>query len=423
MRLGIDGTNLRSGGHITHLSEVLGIVEPEKYGITRVFVWGGRDLLRRLPKREWLESVHEPMLDRPLPLRVLWQHTRLSSLASRAACDLLFVPGGTYLGNFRPFVTMSRNMLPFEFSQVRLYGLSARLLKFLLLRFSQTKTIRNANGTIFLGDYARSRVVRKVGKLSGADTIIPHGVSETFRVAPKQQKEIHAYSTSNPYKFLYVSTVDAYKHQWHVAEAVATLVRKGFPVALDFVGDAYPPSLKRLQRVIRDLNAQEFIRYRGPIPYAQLPMSYSTADGFIFASSCENLPNTLLEAMSAGLPIACSNKGPMPKILGDAGVYFDPEYPEEIATVLERLLVSSAAREKYSSMAYELVRRNTWEQSADKTFSFLKKVARSRNLRDAPIVRGLAETNYQMRAEVSTERREEEKEAAAAANAALEHAP
>jgi glycosyltransferase involved in cell wall biosynthesis len=423
MRLGIDGTNLRSGGHITHLSELLGIVQPEKYGITRVFVWGGRDLLRRLPKREWLQSIHEPMLDRPLPLRVLWQHTRLSSLATKAACDLLFVPGGTYLGDFRPFVTMSRNMLPFEFSQVRLYGVSARLLKFLLLRFSQAKTIRNADGTIFLGDYARSRVVRKVGKLSGADVIIPHGVSEAFRVTPKPQQKLSAYSKSNPFKFLYVSTVDAYKHQWHVAEAVATLVRKGFPVALEFVGDAYPPSLKRLQRVIRKLDAEEFIHYRGPIPYAELPMIYSTSDAFIFASSCENLPNTLLEAMSAGLPIACSNKGPMPKILGQTGAYFDPEDAEEIATVLQRLLVSSAAREKYSSMASESVRSYTWEQSADKTFSFLRKIARSRNLRGTPIVRGLAERNDQKRAEIATERREEEKEAAASATAALKHAP
>jgi hypothetical protein len=131
----------------------------------------------------------------------------------------------------------------------------------------------------------------------------------------------------------------------------------------------------------------------------------------------------MLEAMCAGLPIACSNKGPMPKILGHSGVYFDPENPEEIAAVLHRLLVSSAAREEYSSMAYELVQGYTWEQSADKTFSFLKKIARSRRFRGGPIVRSLGETNYQKRAGASTERREEEKEAAASANAALKHAP
>lgn len=374
MQLGIDASNLRAGGSITHLSELLRVAQPEKHGIARVFVWGGQNILGHLPGREWLECVHEPMLDRPLPVRVWWQQTKLARLAKKAACDLLFVPGGTYLGDFRPFVTMSRNALPFEFSQVRLYGVSSRQLKFLLLRFSQVKTLRNADGTIFLDDYARALVVRTVGKLKGPDVIIPHGVSERFRTTPREQKKLSAYSKENPFKLLYVSTVDAYKHQWHVAEAVSKLVGKGFPIILELVGDAHPPSLKRLQKVISSLNAQAYIHYRGPVPHTELPVIYSSSDAFIFASSCENLPNTLLEAMTAGLPIACSNKGPMPSILRDGGIYFDPEDPEEMAAVLQQLIVSPEAREKYASAASELVQPYTWERCADETFSFLRKI-------------------------------------------------
>ena len=374
MHLGIDASNLRSGGALTHLSELLKVARPEEHDIARVFVWGGREILGRLPGREWLERVHEPMLDGPLPVRVLWQQTRLARLAKKAACELLFVPGGTYLGNFRPFVTMSRNMLPFDFSQVRLYGVSAKVLRFLLLRFSQTKTLRNADGTIFLNDYARSRIVGKIKRLGGPDAVIPHGVSGSFREAPKQQKKLSAYSKSEPFKLLYVSTVDAFKHQWHVAEAVSKLAHEGVPVALELVGPAHPASLKRLQRVVRRLNAEDYIHYRGPVPHAEMPMIYSSSDAFVFASSCENLPNILLEAMTAGLPIACSNQDPMPKVLGDGGIYFDPEDPEEIAAALYYLIVSPSARARYSSIAYERVQRYTWERCADETFSFLRKI-------------------------------------------------
>ncbi len=375
MQLGIDASNLRSGGSLTHLSELLSVARPEKHGIARVFVWGGRDILRRLPKREWLESIHEPTLDGALPVRVMWQQTKLSGLAKKAACDLLFIPGGTYLGDFRPFVTMSRNVLPFDFSQVQLYGASAMQLRFLLLRLTQAKTFRNASGTIFLDDYARSLVIKKVARLNGPDVIIPHGVSERFRAVPKQQKEPGAYSKEASFKLLYVSTVDAYKHQWHVAEAVTKLVEKGLHVTLDLVGQAHTPSLKRLLSVVESLNAQEYIRYLGPVPHAELPVIYSRSDAFIFASSCENLPNTLLEAMSAGLPIACSNRDPMPKILGDGGVYFDPENSDEIARVLHRLIASPDARASYAAKASERVRPYTWERCAEETFSFLKKIA------------------------------------------------
>lgn len=375
MRLGIDASNLRSGGSVTHLSELLSAARPERQGIARVFVWGGRDILGRLPRREWLEGIHEPMLDEPLPARVWWQQRRLARLARGAACDLLFVPGGTYLGDFRPFVTMSRNLLPFEPAQARLYGFSPMPLKFLLLRLSQTKTIRDADGTIFLDGYARARVVEKVKRLSGPDVIIPHGVSGRFRAAPRRQKGLSAYTKAEPFKLLYVSTVDAYKHQWHVAEAVSKLVREGVPVTLELVGPARPSSLKRLQRVVRRLDAGGYVRYRGPVPHAELPTVYSRSDAFIYASSCENLPSTLLEAMSAGLPIACSNKGPMPNILGDGGVYFDPENPEEMASVLRRFIASPGAREKHSAEASERAGRYTWEHCADETFSFLWKVA------------------------------------------------
>ena len=58
---------------------------------------------------------------------------------------------------------------------------------------------------------------------------------------------------------------------------------------------------------------------------AALPEHLREAELFVFASSCENLPNILIEGMAAGLPIACSRRPPMPEVLGDAGESFDPE--------------------------------------------------------------------------------------------------
>src|SRR4051812_3889002 len=187
MRLGIDASNLRSGGSLTHITELLSVARPETHGIQHVFVWGRREILSRLPERPWLEPVHEPMLDGRLPQRIFWQQTRLARLARAAACDLLFVPGSTYLGDFKPFVTMSRNMLPFDLSQMRLFG-SARAAKFHLLRFAQKKTFRNAAGVIFLDVNARSRVLADVGPLGGLYATIRHGVAGLFRNQPRQQR-------------------------------------------------------------------------------------------------------------------------------------------------------------------------------------------------------------------------------------------
>src|SRR6185295_7433551 len=131
----------------------------------------------------WLERIHEPMLDRSLPARLYWQRVKLPQLA-REHCDCLFVPGGSFNGAFRPFITMSRNMLPFESAEWRRYGFSWMAAKMFLLRFSQSRSLRNADGVIFLTEYARSVVARTAGLdaagRNGAQLVVPHGVNSRF---------------------------------------------------------------------------------------------------------------------------------------------------------------------------------------------------------------------------------------------------
>ncbi len=375
MRIGIDATNLGSGGSLTHIGELLSAARPEEHGINQVVVWGSRDVLGRLPSRPWLDAVHEPMLEAPLPIRILWQQTKISALARAASCDLLFVPGGTYLGNFRPFVTMSRNLLPFDPPQLRLYGASLRVLKFLLLRLSHSRTVLHADGTIFLHDYGRSRVLRRLPATTGRQTIIPHGVSQRFRRAPRPQKPLSAYSKENPFRLLYVSTIDVYKHQADVAEAVAQLVAEGMPLHLDIVGPAHHAPITHLRSVVHQLHAEEYVRYRGPIAYSDLPDVYNESDAYVFASTCENLPNCLLEAMGAGLPIACSDRPPMPYILGEGGgIYFDASNNADIVRALRQLVTSPEARQAYATAAYARALQYSWERCAQETFSFLRTI-------------------------------------------------
>lgn len=51
MRLGIDASNIRSGGGVVHLVELLNNLDPHSYGINNVIVWGGETLLSQLPKK------------------------------------------------------------------------------------------------------------------------------------------------------------------------------------------------------------------------------------------------------------------------------------------------------------------------------------------------------------------------------------
>jgi glycosyltransferase involved in cell wall biosynthesis len=379
MIVGIDASNIRAGGGVTHLVELLRAADPQAYGFSQVIVWSGSKTLNRIDDRPWLVKSNQPMLDKSLPYRTFWQRFRLSSLARAAGCDVLFIPGGSYAGNFHPMVTLSQNLLPFEWRELRRFGWSWMSLKLFLLRISQGRTFKRADGLIFLTRYARDVVMQVITTSTGKTTIVPHGIDGRFVCPPREQLTNNNYSTINPFRILYLSIIDMYKHQWYVAEAVASLRKAGVPLEIDFIGPAYGPALKHLLESIQKHDPKgEFLHYRGAIPFEKLHTAYRQADAFVFASSCENLPNILIEAMAAGLPIACSNKGPMPEVLGDAGEYFDPERPAEIASAIRTLFDSPELRSRLASESFEKSQSYSWKRCSDETFSFLALASNSK---------------------------------------------
>ena len=178
---------------------------------------------------------------------------------------------------------------------------------------------------------------------------------------------------------IYVSIIDQYKHQWHVVEGVAKARKSsGLDLRLDLIGPSYAPSLKRLNVAIAVHDPHgEWVKYRGAVDYQELHSLYAKAHVGIFASSCENMPNILLEMMAAGLPILSSDRGPMPEILGDAGLYFNPEKPESLSKALLELLATEEEMSAFARAAHQKAKAFSWQRCAESTFKFIGPVARN----------------------------------------------
>jgi glycosyltransferase involved in cell wall biosynthesis len=375
MILGIDASNIRVGGGVTHLVELLKEADPSKYGFTKVILWSGSKTLNQIEERDWLEKQYLPVFDKSLLERMFWQLFKLSKLVKGNGCILLFAPGGSYAGDFHPMVTMSRNLLPFEWKELLRYGMSLKLFKMIILRFIQSHSFQVADGLIFLTAYSKEAVNEVTIIPDHKTTIIPHGISNQFVIKPRPHLKIENYSKENPFRIIYVSVIEMYKHQWNVAEAVYNLHRDGIPVVLDLIGSSYPPALKKLQKKLKEIDPdRKIIRYLGAVPYKELHMNYDCSDLFLFASSCENMPNILLEGMASGLPIACSKLGPMPEILGEAGVYFDPLDVSSIKDVIKKLIDSQTLRNELANRAFQRARFFSWKICADKTFEYFKTI-------------------------------------------------
>ena len=372
MTIAIDASNIRTGGGITHLVKILTYADPLKFDVEKVIVYSNDNTLSKLPNFRWLVKKSDPWLNRGVLYSFLYQRIKLVHSLNEQNVDLLFVPGGTYIGSFRPFVTMSQNMLPFESEELNRFKRFRDRLKLHILRYTQSRTFLRSNAVIFLTQYAKEEISKKIC-LRKPSQIIPHGIDIDFMQQPKKQKEIKEYNIDNPFKLLYVSIINCYKHQWNVAEAVLKLREKGIPICLDLVGDYEQDSLNKLNKVIA-LDIYRCINYMGLIDHDKLTDIYKNADGFVFASSCENQPIILLEAMAAGLPIACSNKGPMPEVLGDAGIYFNPLSIDSIIESFSEFIFNKEKRAELSQKAYLKSLNYSWKDCSNQTFNYLAKI-------------------------------------------------
>lgn len=378
MHIGIDASNIRRGGGITHLACLLSEAQPERDGFERITLWGTQPLLDQTPDHAWLHKKKIVGGGPALIARLIWQQAILPLSLKELRVDVLFSPGGTLpWGAGVPTITISQNLLPFDKQACALYPLlNGRRLKMALLRHAQARSFAAADGVIFLTEHSRTAIQGALRRLPRRSTIVAHGIEDRFRMPPRPAQPPKSYSAANPFRLLYVSIIDMYKHQNEVAEAVAMAQASGLPVSIDFVGPDYPLALKRLRAVCRKLDPEgQFLHYKGAIGFDQLHPIYRDADAFVFASSCENLPNILIEAMAAGLPIASSSNGPMPEVLGDAGLYFNARNPADICETIARLFGDPQLRGQLAQAAWQRAQAYSWARCARETFAFIRSVA------------------------------------------------
>ncbi|NCN08296.1 MAG: glycosyltransferase family 4 protein [Leptospira sp.] len=372
MILGIDASNIRGGGGVTHLVELLRAAEPKKFDFEKVIVWGGSETLAKLDEKPWLKKEAVSFLDKSLFHRIFWQKFKLSEVSTKSKCNLLFIPGGSFSGKFIPFVTMNQNLLPFELKEILRYGFSKETLRLFLLRIIQSRTFGRADGIIFLTNYARKKVLDQFSINISKTTIINHGINLKFFNAPRVQRSYSDFISESPSKILYVSFIGEYKHQWKVVEAMSILKKENIPLELILVGDLIEKSAsKKLQNSIQVSDKTGLIvRHYEKISYEDIQKLYLQADLFIFASSCETFGQILTEAMASGLPIVCSSLSAMPELLGKSGVYFNPENSDEIAQKVKNLIENKELRRKLSQDAFEQSKNFSWEKCANETFHF-----------------------------------------------------
>jgi len=368
--LAINAMRIRSGGAVAHLIGIVKFINIQRLGFDFIYVYGNQEVLKRLPKRDDLKLIFVTATRKNIIFQLFWEFYIFPKELERINCLMLFNIDAGSICRYHPFVTLSQDMLSYEYGEMRRFRWSRAWLRLLILRYVQNSSFRSADGVIFLTKHAAKVIQTYTGSLKSY-IIIPHGVDEVFRDIK------HAKRTNKKEKIscLYVSDVSLYKHQDKVVEAIFQLKMKGVDIFLNLVGGGDFHMLARLQKRIDSLNLNNsHIKIHPFVSQDSLLNFMSNSDIFLFASSCENMPVTLLEGMAANLPIACSDRGPMREVLKDGGVYFNPELPETISSAILQLVNNPKICTEYAQKASIYSLDYSWQRCSRETFSYISKI-------------------------------------------------
>jgi glycosyltransferase involved in cell wall biosynthesis len=369
MIIGIDASRSRSGGAFAHMVGIISELDPKHYGIMEVHVWSHKNMLNELPDKPWLIKHNPSYLEKNIFMQIFWQRYFFKKELNQYKCAIVFNTTASSVAKFFPSVTLSQDMLPFEPGEIERYKYGLGRLRLFLLNILYVRVLMRSSAVIFLTEYASRMIQIKTGPIKNS-IVIPHGVNDSFRKISIQRE--FPEDSKSEIRCVYISSAAPYKHQWHVVRAMKILRDSGIPATLKLVGGGGGYSQKLLNNEVKSSDpTSSFVTQLSFVHIDNIPTILSESDLFIFASSCENMPVTLIEGMASGLPIACSNRGPMPEILRDGGVYFDPENPDSIAHALKKLIQNKELREKGVAISKEISNKYLWEKSSENTFKFL----------------------------------------------------
>jgi glycosyltransferase involved in cell wall biosynthesis len=216
--------------------------------------------------------------------------------------------------------------------------------------------IKNSAVVFTVSEFSRQKILQWSGVAPEKVISVGNGVSPHF--SPNGPRWQHP----RPY-LLYVGNQRAHKNVDGLIRAFAS---SNLKANFDLL----------LSGSFSDTVATNILKYRlndcvfplGDIPESSLPSVYRGAHAFVMPSMYEGFGLPLVEAMASGTPVLSSNLTAMPKVCGDAALYFDPNDFESFVHGLNQLQ-NSDLLSKLTEAGIRRATQFSWDKVASRVKS------------------------------------------------------
>jgi len=324
---------------------------------------------------EWVpvaESDKNPLLDQVtgwnpsiIPGRSYWRRAVFSVGGEwqRRKCDLGFATAFFTPWTGIPVVSNFFDAGMFTKEYARSWSSSGKGWNFKLIKTLGIHTLWRSRQIYTLSEYWRDFLQQRFPSYADKIIVTPCGV-EPPRLDPLPKPD-WAKPLHRPF-FLFAGAFSDNKNQFRLIELWARLqaVHQDLP-SLVLTGPC-PTSYRqdRIEPLLRLLPRPEEVMLPGVVSNDDLAWAFQHAMAYLQPSFMEGFGMPIIEAMSYGLPVACSNTTCLPGTAGGAALLFTPDQLDSIGEIVLALWQDASLRDDLRKRGLERASQFTWEKHA-----------------------------------------------------------
>ena len=169
---------------------------------------------------------------------------------------------------------------------------------------------------------------------------------------------------------VYVGGMNVHKNILGLLKAMSRIVSERPDVYLAIVGSisgkGFWDNVPELMAFVeQNPPLSKHVRFTGYLSDEDLVELFASTAALVLPSLWEGFGLAAVEAMSCGVPVLSSDRGSLPEVVGDAGLYFDPEDIEGMGNCVLRFFSDSELRARLASAAQPRSELFSWDQAAE----------------------------------------------------------
>ena len=326
-----------------------------------------------LPKRGNIQYVYVQWKNH------LWHgfHT-LPSLVRQLRPDIVWIPYETPVAFInRPFAILCHD-IPEEIQRAQSYRRKKSITEYflgLINRLLLRRTFHNAQIVFANSNFVANWLIQRQGVNPSCIRIAPCAPGADFyKISQTIDREAVWKKLDMPYGYILIFYTGDPRENIEIApETYNNIVKAGIRCGLVVAGVRGKDRLY-INQLFSGFPWSEQVRimpFLGVDKVVELAEIYTGALVYLEPSLHEGFGMQVVEAMSCGVPIVCSNRGAIPEVVSDAALTVDPINVLEISEVLIKVLSDNSLQDKLVSRGYDRASSFNWTKTARIIYSGL----------------------------------------------------